>query len=86
MSQSNNTNLEPNLSSEAPIKKKCVPRIPNTHTIELFEICYKEYQKPYDPANGSYKECAVCFLPCSLVADILCCIPMVFGCYKIEPS
>jgi hypothetical protein len=64
---------------------KCAPKIPYTHTNYLCSISYKECCKPYDPANGRCTVLSLCFVPCSLVLDILCCIPMTFGCYNITP-
>ena len=71
---------------EQPTKHKYYPRIPHTHTLEVCEICYREYSKIYDPDAFNYKECMLCFLPCSIIADIVCCIPMIFGCYTFNPS
>jgi hypothetical protein len=65
-------------------EKKCVTRIPNTHIHYLCDTCYIACNKPYDPAKPDNRDMALCLCPCALVLDILCCIPMTFGCYNIE--
>ena len=62
---------------------KYYPRIPATHINYLCETCYIECDKPYDPANPDCSDMALCLCPCALVVDIICCIPMIFGCYTI---
>ena len=39
--------------------------------------------KQHDPSQNSCKDCGLCCLPCALVLDILCCIPIIFGCYTV---
>lgn len=41
--------------------------------------------KQHDPAQNSCNDCGLCCFPCALVLDILCCIPMIFGCYTVIP-
>jgi hypothetical protein len=62
---------------------KCYPRIPATHINYLCETCYIECNKPYDPAHPKNGDMALCLCPCALLADIVCCIPMIFGYYTI---
>lgn len=59
------------------------PRIPDTHINYLCETCYIECDKPYDPANQNYGDMALCCCPCALILDIICCIPLICGCYNI---
>ena len=62
---------------------KCYPRIPNTHINYLCETCYIECGKPYYPAKPNHGDMALCLFPCALVADIMCCVPMIFGYYNV---
>ena len=64
----------------------CKPRMPYTHITYLVDMCSTQCSKPYDPANNN---CGciggLCWFPCALILDIVCCVPMTFGCYTIEP-
>ena len=65
---------------------KHYPRMPYTHITYLIDMCSTQCSKPYDPANNNCG-CVggLCWFPCALFVDILCCIPMTFGYYTIEP-
>ena len=63
---------------------KCSPRVPYTHTKFISDSCVNICSKSYDPAQNRCNEIIVCWLPCAIVADILCCVPMTFGCYTIS--
>ena len=71
-------------------EKKCVPRIPYTHVQQSIDNCCIGCDKPgigsndHDPSQNSCKDFDLCCFPCSLVLDILCCIPMIFGCYIVK--
>lgn len=73
---------ESNVSKE----KKCKNHltIPNTHINYLYQTCYINCNKPYDPANPNNGDLALCLCPCALVADIVCCIPIIIGCWNIK--
>lgn len=90
------TELTPIINSELPINEqpKCCtnyyPRVPYTHINYLIDDCitspYTEGQDmnfsltpPPHPADPLI----FCGL-CTLVLDILFCIPMIFGCYKVN--
>ena len=60
---------------------KCYPY---THTKFITDSCVNICNKPYDPAQNRCNEIIVCWCPCAFVADILCCVPMTFGCYTIS--
>jgi hypothetical protein len=63
---------------------KCSPRVPYTHVNGTYDECIIGCNKPYDPANINSDSLALCYCPCALVLDILCCIPMIFGCYNLK--
>jgi hypothetical protein len=63
---------------------KCSPRVPYTHTKFITDSCVSICNKPYDPAQNRCYEIIVCWIPCAIIADILCCVPMTFGCYTIS--
>ena len=73
-------------------KSKCThyPRCPYTHSEKSFDLCCIGCDKPgpgakdHNPGDNSCDDCALCCLPFNIVQDILCCIPMVFGCYTVE--
>jgi hypothetical protein len=67
------------------------PRRPYTHTDYAFDMCCIGCDKPgigskhHNPAdNNCCSDCALFCCPCYLVMDIVCCIPMVFGCWIVE--
>ena len=80
MSQSSHINTNPYFCCE-----KYYPRMPYTHITYLIDMCTIQCSKPYDPANNNCGDLALCWFPCALLIDILCCIPFTFGCYTIEP-
>ena len=65
---------------------KCSPRVPYTHmqfiTDSCVIICDPSLRHLYDESGCA--DIIVCWYPCALVADILCCLPMTFGCYTIS--
>ena len=63
------------------------PRVPYTHTKKTYEMCciYSTHNKT--TKNGCYQcysEISICFCPCALALDIICCIPMIFGYYTVN--
>ena len=73
-----------------PVKNTCWEtyyfRIPYTHTQKTLDTCciYSSYKKPSnDHCNQCFSEISLCFCPCALTLDIVCCIPMIFGCYNV---
>ena len=65
-------------------RSKYSPRVPYTHTQFITESCIIICDEAYDPAQNRCEDIIICWYPCALVADILCCIPMTFGCYNIS--
>jgi hypothetical protein len=63
---------------------KCSPRIPYTHVNATYNECIISCNKPYDPAKNNCYNFTLCCCPCALVLDIICCIPMIFGCYNLQ--
>lgn len=65
------------------------PRCPYTHTEQAFDYCCIGCDKPgigaqdHDPYNNSGSDCALLSLPCTLVADIVCCPFIMFGYYNV---
>jgi len=67
--------------------EKYYPRLPYTHLSYLLDDCIKMWERPsidlgISSPHPTDKLIFCC--PCALVSDVLCCIPMIFGCYKIE--
>jgi hypothetical protein len=68
------------------IKKTCCeehkPRFPYTHTEKTCDVCTL-YASNFYPNQNECSHCcselALCWCPCALVLDILCCFPMIFG-------
>ena len=67
--------------------QKYYPRLPYTHLNYLIDDCINMWKLPSIDLGVSSPhptdKLIFCF-PCALVGDVLCCIPMIFGCYKIE--
>ena len=65
------------------------PRCPYTHSEQACDYCCIGCDKEgigsqnHNPYNNSNSDCALICIPCTLVADILCCPFMVFGCYNV---
>ena len=34
--------------------------------------------------QGGSCNCPMCCIPCTLVADIICCLPITFGCHTVK--
>jgi len=66
------------------------PRLPNTYTEQAFAYCCIGCDKPgigsmaHDPSNNSNSDCALCCIPCTIVVDVLCFIPMCMGYINVE--
>lgn len=56
--------------------------IPYTHTKEAYDLCCKDNEN--EPVN-LIANCPMVCLPCTIIADIICCFPMLFGVYTIKP-
>ena len=73
-------------------KNKCCikPKYPYTFTEQACDYCCIGCDKPgigspkHDPGDNRCSDCALCCIPCTLVFDVICCIPMTFGCYELE--
>ena len=69
---------------------KCKCKFPYTHIQQQFDYCMIGCDKPgvgsneYNPSEKSCSDNALCCCPCGLVLDILCFIPMCFGCYNLK--
>ena len=68
---------------------KYMPRFPYWMSSKLCDLCLIGCDNPgigskdYQPSNNC-DDCALCCLPCSIVFDIICCIPLIFGCLTIK--
>ena len=80
-------------SNESKSPKCCdkhYPRCPYTHTEQACDYCCIGCDKPgigaadHNPGDNSNSDCALCCLPCTIIADILCFIPMCLGCYNLD--
>ena len=62
------------------------PKVPYTHTKKTYDMCCIQTSKnrtSNDYCYQCYSEISMCFCPCALTLDILCCIPMIFGYYTV---
>ena len=76
------------------VKQSCCSkhymRCPYTHSELVCDYCCIGCDKPgpgspdHNPGNNSCNDCGLICCPCSLVMDILCFIPMVFGYYNVQ--
>ena len=76
------------------VKQSCCSkhymRCPYTHSELVCDYCCIGCDKPgiasmeYNPSDSECSDCAIICLPCTIVLDIFCCIPMTFGCYILE--
>ena len=93
------TNSQPTLQENESKKKcdKCIkccsdyrPRVPYTYTERACDDCCDGCDKPgigsknHDPNDNSCDDCALICVGCTSILDIICCIPMVFGCWIVE--
>ena len=68
------------------------PRQPYFYTIKGFDDCFGEDGTCDNPGLGSKDfqgdncECPVFCTPCNLIADIICCFPIIFGFWTVEKS
>lgn len=64
------------------------PRIGYFYTTKACDKCMEVCDRPgigsKDFQGGKSDECPLCCLPCTIIADILCCIPITFGCFTVE--
>lgn len=66
-------------------KKYHYPRYPYTLTEQACDYCCIGCDKPglgsnaHDPYNNSCSDCALLCVPCTIVIDIICCCPRIFG-------
>ena len=75
-------------------KNKCCtkhkPRYPYTFTAQALDNCLFGCDRPgipstqNNPGDNTCSDCALCCVPFTLVADILCCIPLIFGYIKVD--
>lgn len=69
---------------------KFMPRVPYTFTARSFDYCCIGCDKPgpgsmeHDPYNNACSDFALCCCPCTLVLDIVCSVPLIFGCLSLE--
>ena len=65
------------------------PRNPYTHVEQSIDYCCIGCNKNgigskhHDPSQNKCSDNSLCCCPCYLVLDILCCFPMIFGCYNV---
>ena len=50
-------------------------RVGYFYTFKAFHECGRICDRPH---------CIVCCIPCAIIADIFCCIPITFGCWVVE--
>lgn len=75
-------------------KNKCCnvhkPRCPYTFTEQALDYCCIGCDKPgiasaeHDPADNRCSDCAIVCVPCTIIVDILCCIPLIFGYITVD--
>ena len=75
-------------------KNKCCakhkPRCPYTFTAQALDNCLFGCDKPgigsaqHNPGDNRCSDCALCCVPFTLIADILCCIPLIFGYINVD--
>jgi hypothetical protein len=69
---------------------KYAPRVPYTFTAQSCDYCCIGCDKAgigskhHDPSQNSCNDIALCCFPCSLLLDIVCSIPLIFGCLTLE--
>jgi hypothetical protein len=81
-----NQQTSTDIVSEQP-KSSCFtkhyPRVPYTYTEEAFEQCCETCDRPglgsKDYQGGNMRDCPLCCIPCTIVVDVLYCIPRIFG-------
>jgi hypothetical protein len=57
------------------------------HTEQAFDECCIECDKPgigSKDFQGGSGNCPLLCLPCAIIADLFCCIPITFGYYTVE--
>ncbi len=68
--------------------KKHYPRVPYTYTQEAFDNCCEECDRPGIGSShfqgGSMSQCPLCCIPCTLIGDLVLCIPRIFGYCALE--
>jgi hypothetical protein len=67
---------------------KPIPKVPYTHTKKTYDMCCIQTAKNHtsnDVCYQCFSEFSVCCCPCALALDIVCCIPMIFGYYTVNP-
>ena len=92
MSSPNTTiNQQPTVDTENQVK--CTDNInfkPYTFTEKAYDLCCIGCDKPgigsssHNPSNNSCEDNALCCLPLTIVADILCYVPMCLGYVKVK--
>ena len=84
--------IKPETIHYIPIKKTWCqehkPYVPYTHSQKTYDTCciYSTH-KSNSQTNCCYQcysEIAMCFCPCALTLDIVCCIPMILGYYTVD--
>jgi len=79
---------QPNQSCLKGCKNSCsnhYPRCGPFYTCLAFDACCLACDKPgigsKDFQGGNLGDCPLICIPCTIVADIFCCIPIIFGCW-----
>lgn len=63
---------------------------PYTHTEKIVDLCCIGCDKPglgaqdHDPGDNSCSDCALVCVPCTLLLDIICYIPMCLNKYTVQ--
>ena len=75
-------------------KNKCCakhkPRCPYTFTAQALDNCLFGCDRPgipstkNNPGDNTCSDCTLCCVPFTLIADILCCIPLIFGYINVD--
>lgn len=78
-------------SPQSQNKQKCYCTFcPYTHTEKIYDLCCIGCDKPglgsqeHDPGDNSCSDCALVCIPCALLLDIFCYIPMCFNKYTVK--
>ena len=77
-------------TTESQPKSKCTCTFcPYTHTEKVYDLCCIGCDKPglgsvdHDPGDNSCNDCALLCLPCALILDFFCYIPMCLNKYTV---
>ena len=71
-------------------KEKCINWRPYTFTCRAYDLCCDGFDKPQlgsasrNHHDDHCEECALLCLPLTIIADILCYVPLCLKCFEIK--